>query len=299
MSPSSSYRYCRAVSVRHHSFADRSSWPLVVRHRPLVRFHCQPCRLHVSVEPSTTPNFDRSALQVRAAPLNLPAVQGDRRGVVVRLGEPAVGVGDPLVGQALEERVEVLVVAADPPRLEPGGQEDRVDPVRLVVAQHRAHQLRRDREPVAELLIRNRFAHNAFREVEHHRLGDRAAVRPGSRCRRRSDRSGIMIGSNTRAQRLQQRLAGSRGAQRAFSAGEHRRHPLGVVGDVVGLAGGEDRLDLVVGQRMGQRIQLRASEIGGRSGNHQQAAVVPVGAHLVQEHRPGRGRCWPGRRGRR
>ena len=40
---------------------------------------------------------------------------------------------------------------------------------------------------------------------------------------------------------------------------------------------------LVVGNRVGQRIQLRAGEISGRSGDHQQAAVVAVGAHLVEE----------------
>ena len=156
-------------------------------------------------------------LQVRAATLNLPAVQGDRRGVVVRLGEPAVGVGDPLVGQALEERVQVLVVAADPPRREPGGQEDGVDPVRLVVAQHRAHQLRRDREPVAELLVRNGFAHRTFREVEDHGLWRRAAARPDSRCRRRSGRSGSMIGSNS-ARSGSSSGSPAAGAQRAFSA---------------------------------------------------------------------------------
>ena len=72
-------------------------------------------------------------LQVRATALNFPAVQGDRRGVIMRLGEPTVGVGDSLVGEALEERVQVLVVAADPPGRKPRRQEDRVYPVRLVV----------------------------------------------------------------------------------------------------------------------------------------------------------------------
>src|ERR1700723_1627380 len=57
------------------------------------------------------------SFQVRASALNLPTVHGDRRGVGVRLGEPAVGVGDSLAGQTLEEGVEVFVVAADPPRL--------------------------------------------------------------------------------------------------------------------------------------------------------------------------------------
>lgn len=41
-------------------------------------------------------------LQVRAATLNLVAAQLDRRRVVVCLGEPAVRVGDSLIGEALE-----------------------------------------------------------------------------------------------------------------------------------------------------------------------------------------------------
>jgi len=72
----------------------------------------------------------------------------------VLLGERAVGVIDPLRGQALEEGVEELVVAADPPGAEPGGQEDAVHPVGDGVAEHRPHQLGRDREPVARLLVR-------------------------------------------------------------------------------------------------------------------------------------------------
>ena len=48
---------------RTHRLAARNSWPLVVRQRPLSRFHCQPCRLQVNVEPSTTPNLDRSAFR--------------------------------------------------------------------------------------------------------------------------------------------------------------------------------------------------------------------------------------------
>src|SRR6201987_849346 len=61
------------------------------------------------------------SFQMRASSLNLPAVHSDRRGVVVRLAEPAVGVGDALIGQAFEKRVQVFVVDADPPWLETGG----------------------------------------------------------------------------------------------------------------------------------------------------------------------------------
>ena len=41
----------------------RSSWPLDVLQRPVSRSHCQPCRSQVRLVPSTTPNFDRSALR--------------------------------------------------------------------------------------------------------------------------------------------------------------------------------------------------------------------------------------------
>src|SRR5690348_1523995 len=53
-------------------------------------------------------------LQVRAPTLEGPSVHGDRLVIVRRLGEPALGVVQPLLGQALEERVDVLVVRTDP-----------------------------------------------------------------------------------------------------------------------------------------------------------------------------------------
>ncbi len=92
------------------------------------------------------------------------------------LGEPAVGVRNALVGEAFEEGVQVLVVTAHAPGLEAGRQEDGVHPVRLVIAQHRAHQLRCDPEPVAELLIGNGFTDNAFRKVERHNLVSHAQL---------------------------------------------------------------------------------------------------------------------------
>ena len=54
-------------------------------------------------------------LEVGATTLNLVPAQLDRRAVVVGLGEPAVGVRDALVGEALEERVEEFVVPTDAP----------------------------------------------------------------------------------------------------------------------------------------------------------------------------------------
>src|SRR6266498_3624458 len=44
---------------------------------------------------------------------------------------PALGVLDALLGQALEERVDELVVLPDPRGREPARQEQRVDPVHL------------------------------------------------------------------------------------------------------------------------------------------------------------------------
>src|SRR3954468_447572 len=51
--------------------------------------------------------------QVRAAGLDLPAVELDVAAVVVLRVVPVLHVVHPLLGQTLEERVEVLVVLAD------------------------------------------------------------------------------------------------------------------------------------------------------------------------------------------
>src|SRR5262245_51665046 len=65
-------------------------------------------------------------LQVRAAPLQYPAVQRDVLGVgtALVLVVPALGVLQPLLGEALEERVDELVVLADPGSGEPAGEEE-------------------------------------------------------------------------------------------------------------------------------------------------------------------------------
>ena len=135
---------------------------------PSARRHFQPCIWQVS-----TPSLDRSAearqvgLEVRAAPLHLPAVQHDRLGGLGRvlLGEPALGVVEPLLGQALEEHVDELVVRPDALRGEPAGQEQRVDPVDLVLGDQLLEVGPPGAEPVAHLLARVR-AHLAGDEVE-------------------------------------------------------------------------------------------------------------------------------------
>ena len=73
-------------------------------------------------------------LQVRAAALHHPVAERDVLGVgaALVLVVPALGVLQALLGQALEERVDELVVLADPGRREAAGQEERVDPVDLV-----------------------------------------------------------------------------------------------------------------------------------------------------------------------
>lgn len=45
------------------------------------------------------------------------------------------------------------------------------DPVWVVVSQHDAHELRRDREPVAKFFVGNRFEYRAVRGVEDHSFG--------------------------------------------------------------------------------------------------------------------------------
>ncbi|CDZ88344.1 hypothetical protein RHRU231_40094 [Rhodococcus ruber] len=220
-------------------------------------------------------------LQVRAAALDLEAAQLDRRGIVVGFGEPAVRVGDPLVGEALEERVQEFVVAAHPPRLESGGQEDGVHPVRLVVAQDRAHQLRRNAETVAVLAFSlDGFADDPLGEVQHDRLvahhqADGVADAVADQIGLRHDRLEL------RLERTEQRLTLGRGPRRLLGL-EHRGQALGHLLDVRGLVG-EDLLDVGVGDRMGQRHRLAAVHVEDRAGDHQHATVVAVQAHLLEE----------------
>ena len=72
----------------------------------------------------------------------LPVAQRDVLGVGVALVlvVPALGVLQPLLGQALEERVDELVVLTDAGRREPAGQEQRVGPVDLLGVEQVLHQ---------------------------------------------------------------------------------------------------------------------------------------------------------------
>src|SRR5260221_11142523 len=70
---------------------------------------------------------------MRAAALDDPVAEPDLLLVVALVGVPAFRVHEPDGVQALEERVQVLVVRAAPARPEPHAQEQAVDPVDLVV----------------------------------------------------------------------------------------------------------------------------------------------------------------------
>src|SRR5439155_26130681 len=110
-------------------------------------------------------------LQVRAAPLQYPVAHPDVLRVGLLLGVPALGVLQPLLRQALEERVDELVVLADPRRAEPAGQEQRVDPVHLFDVQQMLHEYPWRPEPVPHLLVGGAAALLA-REVDQDRLHD-------------------------------------------------------------------------------------------------------------------------------
>src|SRR5690606_13346987 len=68
------------------------------------------------------------SLEVRAPALHQPTVQFDVLGLhrLLVLVVPALGVLQALLREALEERVDELVVLPDPRRREPAGEEERV-----------------------------------------------------------------------------------------------------------------------------------------------------------------------------
>ena len=148
----------------------------LVRHRPLARSNRQPCSWQVSVLPSMMPNRVRSAFRCgqRRCTTQSPRVMSSASRALV-LVVPALGVLQPLLGQALEERVDELVVLADPGGREAAGQEQRVDPVDLVDVQQVLDQRPLGAEAVADLLVGVR-PHLLAREVDHDRLDDLAVV---------------------------------------------------------------------------------------------------------------------------
>ena len=87
--------------------------------------------------------------QVGAAALDNPVSELDVVFVVVLLGVPAFGVHQPIGRQALEKRVQILVVRADPAGPEAHAQEQAVDPVGLVVSDQGFDQRAMDSELVA------------------------------------------------------------------------------------------------------------------------------------------------------
>src|SRR5690606_12691794 len=97
-------------------------------------------------------------LEVRAAALDVPVTEADL--LVLHdplvLVVPPLGVLQPLLRQALEERVDELVVLPDPGRGEAAGQEQRVAPVDLAGVEQVLHQGPPGPEAVAHLLVRVR-----------------------------------------------------------------------------------------------------------------------------------------------
>src|SRR5262249_25513142 len=96
------------------------------------------------------------AAPMRAAALDYPAPEPDLLLVVALVGVPPFRVHEPDRVQALEERVQVLVVRADPARPEPHAEEQAVDPVDLVVGDQPLEQRAVDAELVAAGLPRGR-----------------------------------------------------------------------------------------------------------------------------------------------
>ncbi|HVD89141.1 MAG TPA: hypothetical protein VNB91_09635 [Jatrophihabitantaceae bacterium] len=109
--------------------ADRRE-ALAVGQPPLPAVHL--AREHVAVDRAEPRQV---GLEVRAPPLHLPTVERDRFGGFsgILLGEPALGVVEPFLGQTFEEDVDEFVIGADALRGESAGQEQAVDPVDFVI----------------------------------------------------------------------------------------------------------------------------------------------------------------------
>ena len=120
---------------------------------------------HVAVPQGAEPLQVRA--QVRAAPLHLVRTAPERLVAGRSRRVVALAVRHPLDGEALEERVDVLVVRAVPVGPEAGGQEDLVHPVLGVLEDAPLHERPVQRERVGERVAGPRRAHGAGREVDH------------------------------------------------------------------------------------------------------------------------------------
>src|SRR3954447_25676727 len=114
-------------------------------------------------------------LEVRATALHGPLAELGVLGVdrLLVLVVPALGVLQALLAEALEERVDELVVLPDAGRGEAAGQEQRVDPVTLVDVDEVLDQSPAGLEAVAHLLV-GVGADLLAGEVHHDRLDDGA-----------------------------------------------------------------------------------------------------------------------------
>ena len=218
-------------------------------------------------------------LHVRAAPLDVVAVELERALGRPVLGVEALGVLEPLLVQALEPGVDVVVVRAAPARPEAHRQEQLVDPVVDVLADEVLDELAVDEELVARVLVLERPAHLAVAKSMTIRSS------PTSSEDRLVDAGADHVG--LLEQRLPPRLELG---QQVDPRRRCQRGPLG----------GDDRRACAPGTPRGRRACRRRSwpgRPGGVTSNrpvatsatrarqHQAAAVAAVLGDVVEEHR--------------
>ena len=187
---------------------------------------------------------------MRAAALDLPAVDDERALRLRLLGVEPLGVLDPLEVEALEPGVEVVVVRTLPGGAEAHRQEQRVDPVDLVLADEQLDERPGDPEDVAAGLLAVPAPDLLVDEVEDDPLALEVEQDLGA-----DPRADLLAEAHQRLEpglELGQQVErlGVRVAAPALVLGvEQRAHP-GLVLAQVGLAVVEDPADLGVGQRV-------------------------------------------------
>ena len=226
---------------------------------------------------STDAKRVRSAFMCGTATLDVVAGELERALGRSVLGVEPLGVLQPLDVEALEPGVDVVVVRAAPARAEAHRQEQLVDPVLDVLAHEVVDELAGDEELVARVLVLDRSADDALREVDAR-----------SARRRQSSRTGWLMPAQIMS------ACSSSGSHHAWSSGSRstrgprQRGPLGR----------DDRpLARLVGLEVGALVRRRSSagstgcvdveaarrHVGDRARQHQAAAGAAVLRDVVEE----------------